>query len=107
MADESQQSDDEVSSLSEVDSFDLEKREFDETKKKVSQDLSMGVVNLIAQKNTEIMIKKTIDQKINDSFHSSYTLSSCERKNNECKKKGAHHRNMHKSKTIVEHVDQA
>ena len=50
--------------------------------------------------------KKTFKSNVNDSFHSSYSLSSCERENvTECKKKGAHHRNINKSKTIVEYTD--
>ena len=57
MADQSQ-SDKEVSSISSVDSFDLEKREYEEVEKKVADEIGMGVKNLIAQKNSEILNKK-------------------------------------------------
>ena len=57
MADQSQ-SDKEVSSISSVDSFELEKREYEEEEKKVADEIGMGVKNLIAQKNSEILNKK-------------------------------------------------
>ena len=92
-----------------MDSFDLEKREYEAVEKKVADGIGMGVKNLIVQKNSEILNKKhTSIANVNDSFHSSYSLSSCEKKNDtECKKKGAHHRNINKSKTIVEYTDKA
>ena len=111
MADQTQKSEQEISEISSVDSFDLQKREYEETEKKVTDGIGLGVKNLMSTKKTELTNKKQSAKNVvnlNESFHSSYTLSSCDKKDDtECKKKGAHHRNINKSKTIVEYTDQA